>query len=184
MYKRQGNAPPKEEAFSWHLSVDPADSSSTHALLIGKSEDGFWVYDEWRWDARMQGQLEHREQIEKIKEWLDNLNVTLNWAVYDTASPNYGLLLHRILGIRTIGAIKDVEDGIRVTQAWLADGRIKFDERAKWAIMELGTYQWDENAAERGEDKPLKSNDHAMDALRYFVYLRHPRGQKVRRISA
>ena len=36
--------------------------------------------------------------------------------------------------------------------------------------MEFGSYIWDEKAAQRGEDRPVKENDHAMDAVRYFVY--------------
>ena len=28
-------------------------------------------------------------------------------------------------------------------------------------------YRWDERARERGEDKPRKEDDHAVDALRY-----------------
>jgi hypothetical protein len=28
---------------------------------------------------------------------------------------------------------------------------------------------WDEKAMARGEDKPIKQNDHQMDADRYFV---------------
>lgn len=34
---------------------------------------------------------------------------------------------------------------------------------------EFQAYVWDEKAAERGEDKPAKVNDHCMDAVRYFV---------------
>lgn len=29
-------------------------------------------------------------------------------------------------------------------------------------------YIWDEKAADRGEDKPIKQHDHSMDAVRYF----------------
>ena len=36
--------------------------------------------------------------------------------------------------------------------------------------MEFGSYIWDEKAAQQGEDRPVKENDHAMDAVRYFVY--------------
>ena len=32
------------------------------------------------------------------------------------------------------------------------------------------SYIWDQKASERGEDKPVKQHDHAMDALRYFCY--------------
>lgn len=37
-------------------------------------------------------------------------------------------------------------------------------------IQEFGSYIWDEAAAAHGEDRPVKEHDHAMDALRYFVY--------------
>ena len=37
-------------------------------------------------------------------------------------------------------------------------------------MREHGGYEWDERAQERGEDKPLKVNDHSCDALRYWAY--------------
>jgi len=37
-------------------------------------------------------------------------------------------------------------------------------------INESGLYNvWDTNAVDRGEDVPLKENDHCMDAVRYMV---------------
>ena len=32
---------------------------------------------------------------------------------------------------------------------------------------ELAGYRWDTRASERGEDKPVKEDDHSVDALRY-----------------
>ena len=37
---------------------------------------------------------------------------------------------------------------------------------AKIEIQEFGLYSWDDKAV---EDTPIKENDHAMDAIRYFV---------------
>jgi hypothetical protein len=31
-------------------------------------------------------------------------------------------------------------------------------------------YEWDPKAADRGEDKPVKANDHSADALRYVLH--------------
>ena len=39
----------------------------------------------------------------------------------------------------------------------------------KMTISELGGYVWDDKAKQRGEEKPVKLNDHAMDAMRYFI---------------
>ena len=46
------------------------------------------------------------------------------------------------------------------------------DARAclKNLIKEFASYIWDAKAGERGEDKPVKEHDHALDALRYFCY--------------
>ena len=51
----------------------------------------------------------------------------------------------------------------------LQDGNIAFMPCCENTIKEFGAYFWDENAADRGEDTPLKDNDHAMDAVRYFA---------------
>ena len=37
-------------------------------------------------------------------------------------------------------------------------------------IKELQSYVWDDKAAARGEEKPVKMQDHAPDAARYFCY--------------
>lgn len=36
-------------------------------------------------------------------------------------------------------------------------------------INEFAVYVWDSKATDRGEDAPIKENDHCMDAIRYFV---------------
>jgi phage terminase large subunit len=46
---------------------------------------------------------------------------------------------------------------------------VKIHESCTGLISELELYVWDEKAAQSGEEKPLKTNDHAPDALRYYV---------------
>jgi hypothetical protein len=45
-------------------------------------------------------------------------------------------------------------------------------------IDEFQAYVWDEQAARRGEEKPVKQLDHAMDALRYFCMTMLPKWRK------
>jgi phage terminase large subunit len=49
-------------------------------------------------------------------------------------------------------------------------GLIKISKKCRAAKKEMQGYAWDEKAQ---EDKPLKINDHAMDAMRYFVQTKH-----------
>jgi len=41
----------------------------------------------------------------------------------------------------------------------------------------IQSYAWDSKAADRGEDKPVKKNDHICDALRYAVCSAFPQGE-------
>lgn len=63
-------------------------------------------------------------------------------------------------------AVNDVVDGIQKTASALSAGKILFNDCCTRTIQEFGLYSWDAKSA---EDKPIKENDHAMDATRYFV---------------
>ena len=63
-------------------------------------------------------------------------------------------------------ADNDVLDGIREFANAIENGYIKVSPECKNMIDEFGAYCWDPDSS---EDKPIKDNDHAMDAGRYFV---------------
>ncbi len=62
-----------------------------------------------------------------------------------------------------------VLSGIRNVATVLNSGKLVFSDSCVETVKEFHSYVWDERAVERGEDVPLKQNDHAMDATRYFV---------------
>ena len=66
-------------------------------------------------------------------------------------------------------ADNDVKEGIDDVSTMLANQLLAFCDCCVNTIGEFGIYSWDEKASDRGEDAPLKENDHAMDAARYFV---------------
>ena len=74
----------------------------------------------------------------------------------------------RQAGWPVIKADNDVLDGIRFMAELLTLGRIKYTDNCAHTIEEFGLYAWDPKAADRGEDAPVKENDHCMDADRYF----------------
>ena len=76
----------------------------------------------------------------------------------------------RRAGIVTKKANNDVEEGIRMVYSLLSTGHIKINkDNCPNLISEIGLYIWDSPKGERGQEKPLKQNDHALDALRYLV---------------
>ncbi len=72
-------------------------------------------------------------------------------------------------GYHTQDADNDVANGINDVCTLLGADKLAFMPCCGNTIKEFGAYLWDAKAADRGEDAPVKENDHAMDAVRYFV---------------
>ena len=67
-------------------------------------------------------------------------------------------------------ADNEVLDGIRKTGALFAKHQLLVNRRkCPGLIGELQSYVWDDKAAEKGEEKPVKQLDHGPDAIRYKV---------------
>ena len=73
-------------------------------------------------------------------------------------------------GVPTTPAKNEVLDGIRFVGSMLHNGLYLVDKRCSMTIKEYAGYVWDEKAQKRGEDAPLKTNDHAMDRDRYALF--------------
>lgn len=73
-------------------------------------------------------------------------------------------------GYRVRAGDNDVLNGIAEVQNMLNEDRLLYSYKCKHRIDEFGLYIWDEKASLRGEDRPVKENDHASDADRYFVH--------------
>ena len=59
-----------------------------------------------------------------------------------------------------------VADGIRETATCMKLGYIRFSPELKAWKKEIQGYVWDDS---QPDDKPVKIDDHEMDAMRYFV---------------
>jgi phage terminase large subunit len=68
------------------------------------------------------------------------------------------------------GANNDVVSGIRTVGGLINTGRLLIHERCHRLREELAGYLWDSKKAERGEDDPVKKDDHAVDPLRYVLH--------------
>jgi len=68
-------------------------------------------------------------------------------------------------------ADNEVLDGIRMTSTMIGKRRIRIHKRKSLNPLrkEFASYIWDEKAVKHGEDKPIKENDHGLDALRYLI---------------
>ena len=70
--------------------------------------------------------------------------------------------------VRTKGNAVDELAGIELVSSLIEADMLRVLSCCKHTIGEFSSYRWDPKAQEeRGEDKPIKQNDHCMDALRY-----------------
>ena len=86
--------------------------------------------------------------------------------IIDPSAASFIALLRQSKNFRVTEADNSVIDGIRNTSTAIERGVIKIHNSLENWKREAQSYIWDEKAL---EDKPIKENDHLMDATRYFV---------------
>lgn len=91
------------------------------------------------------------------------------YIVIDPSAASFIATIKKHEKYATKKAKNDVLNGIRNMASALTTGMILFDSNCKNTIMEFESYVWDAKAAEKEIEQPLKTNDHLMDADRYFV---------------
>lgn len=123
---------------------------------------------EYWYDSRATGrQKTDAEYADDFKEWLGDIRPE---AIYVDPSAASFIAELRKRGYRVKDADNEVTDGIRFVASMLTQERFFVDPSCKHTIAEFNSYVWDPKAQLRGEDKPLKQNDHAMDRNRYALY--------------
>lgn len=147
------------------LGIDYGTTNATAGILLAIGEDNrLYAVDEWA-----PGRQTNAALVADLKEWMED-RPHPQWIYYDPAAASFGLQLHED-GIHRIDtANNDVLDGIRTVASLLDNGNLRISSQCKHLIDEIPGYRWDEKAAERGIDKPIKENDHYSDALRYAVF--------------
>lgn len=93
--------------------------------------------------------------------------------IIDPSAASFIALLNKRPLYKVRRADNAVLDGIRETASAISTGRIKVNPAIEEWRDEAEGYVWDES---EDEDRPVKVNDHYMDATRYFV--------KTKRIAA
>ena len=150
-----------------YVSIDYGTQNPTVFLLWEKATDGNWYCTkEYYYSGRDKGtQKTDAEYSADLKNWLEGVNTKA--VIVDPSAASFIAQLKKD-GFIVKKAKNDVLDGIRLVATLLNGLKIFFDESCVNTIKEFGSYIWDIKAADRGEDKPMKEHDHAMDALRYF----------------
>lgn len=166
--------PPKCANY-WIAGIDYGTHNSFACVLIGVNTGQFdqtgpvmWVEKEYVWDCTKTGrQKTCSEYARDVEAFLEPYACK---AVYvDPSAAPFKVEMQR-KGSHITDAQNDVYEGIVHLISEMKDGSLKICAECKNLIREIEGYVWDSKAAERGEDRPVKKDDHCIDALRYAVY--------------
>lgn len=149
------------------VSCDYGTQNATVFLLWNKGKDKKWYcIREYYYSGRQESrQKTDSEYADDLINWLEGTKI--NAVIVDPSAASFIAELRK-RGFKVLKANNDVQNGIRLVSQLLQLHMLVFSDSCKNTIREFATYAWDEKAAERGEDKPIKTEDHCMDAVRYF----------------
>lgn len=151
----------------YFVSVDYGTASTTVFLLFGVGEDNrIYVLKEWYHDAETSRyQMTDPELVQEMARFTQDIPI---WRIYpDPSATSFNLSLKEA-GYSVTEADNKVLEGIRQVSSGFHNNNLLIHESCKTLISEISnSYVWDNRAVRRGEDKPLKKNDHRSDTLRY-----------------
>lgn len=147
------------------ISMDYGTRNPTAMILWGLCNGVWYGFKEYYFNSRSEmAQKTDQEYYDDLCEFAGNLPI--DHIIIDPSALSFITLVEKNHRFKVWDTDNDVLDGIRHTAQCLSDGTIRICHSCENAIKEFGLYSWDEDAT---EDRPIKENDHAMDAVRYFV---------------
>jgi PBSX family phage terminase large subunit len=150
----------------WIAAIDYGTVNPFCCLIIGVSTGKYtqtgkrlWVEKEFYWDPKAQGrQKTNSEFADCVQEFIEPYSIKSLYL--DPSAEAFQLELRR-RGIHVVHANNAVEDGIQMMTSEMKKGNLYVCEDCVNTIREIESYVWDPKAAQRGDDIPMKKDDHA-----------------------
>lgn len=152
------------------IGCDYGHTNPTAFLRLAVGDDGrIWVLDEYYHMADKTGAKSPKQYARDMRKFAQQ-GPPPDSVVIDPAAEGFILQLKEDAPeLRVKRADNAVLEGIQLVSSAFDAGVLMIHPRCKHLIDEIQGYAWDPKAQERGEDKPVKTNDHACDALRYAL---------------
>ena len=154
------------EYTEYYVACDYGTQNPTTFGLWGKAEKWYKI-KEYHYDGRKESkQKTDGEYADDLETFIGSIKIKA--VIVDPSAASFIAELRK-RKIKVRKAKNDVLDGIRNMASALNNLLIVYNDCCKETFRELSSYIWDVKATDRGEDKPIKENDHQLDADRYFV---------------
>lgn len=126
-----------------------------------------FVHEEYYYDSVASNHT--KTEIEYTRDFLEFTAdfKPLRWAQCDPHEHSFIASVRQNSDINMMRASNRVDKGLRNLGTLFHMNELGIHKRCTNLIRELQCYVWDPKETEKGQDAPLKENDHAVDALRY-----------------
>lgn len=149
----------------FYVSMDYGIMNPTAMLLWGRVGKTWYCIKEYYHSGReTQRQKTDGQYYEDLERLCAGRKITK--VIVDPSASSFIALIRQKGRFSVLPADNTVIEGIQHVASALADQKILFNSCCKMTIQEFALYSWD---AKSNVDAPIKENDHAMDAVRYFV---------------
>ncbi|TDT63414.1 PBSX family phage terminase large subunit [Fonticella tunisiensis] len=152
----------------YYVSCDYGTQNPTTFGLWGKYQGKWYKVKEYYYSGRDQAKQKTDEEFYRdLEKFVGDLKIKA--VIVDPSAASFIATIKKHGKFAVKKAKNDVLDGIRNVSTALNQGMILFNDCCTNTFKEYFSYVWDSKAAQRGEDKPVKENDHTCDSDRYFV---------------
>jgi PBSX family phage terminase large subunit len=153
----------------WYERFYSCDYGTTNAFAVLEiiRQNGInWVVDELYYDSKKAGrQKEDIEYVDDLIKFIDGKRYTT--IVLDPSAASFKVAARR-KGLKIKEADNEVLDGIRLVASLFGARLLRVHKKCINLRQSIAAYVWDDKARLRGEEKPVKVEDHAADGLRYY----------------
>lgn len=150
---------------TYYIGMDYGILNPTAMLLVGHCDGVWYVVKEFYHSGRETNQQKtDAEYYVDLKQLAGDF--TIKRLIVDPSAASFITLVEKEHQFKIWDADNTVIEGIQHVAQCIADKKLMVNDCCKRTIQEFGLYRWDETAP---EDKVIKENDHAMDALRYVI---------------
>lgn len=169
------------DMIKYWVGCDYGTGSVTTFWLLGLGvNQKLYFVDFWRWDvSERKRQISDAEISQELNKWLESLQIMPEAIVIPADALSLAAHLQKVKkNLRWIDRLTwadrspgSVVTGIRDLYTLFSLKKLLFAKsiKDKGGLAEWQSYIWDSKAQERGEDQPIKKDDHNCDAGRYVV---------------
>lgn len=153
------------------LSIDYGTQNATAALLFGRKGTSWVLFREYRYSGRDTGrQKTDAEYVDDMLSFTEDIPISEGDAlevIIDPSAASFIEAIRRTGRFKVRKADNDVSNGVRCTAVAMSNGTLQISDSCAGTLKEIQGYIWDTSRDD--VERPVKVEDHCMDAMRYFV---------------